>query len=419
MTEEEKVVVIDNGSGFIKAGFSGDNIPFTVFPSIIGRPRHHGVMVGMPQKYFLVGDEAQSKRGILALKYPIEHGIITGWDDMEKIWHHTFYNELNIHTFYNDYAVLLTETPLNPKTNRAKTTQIMFESFNVPAMYLAIQGLLSLYATGRLTGMVFESGEGVSHSIPCYEGYALQHAIFRLDLAGRDLTEYLMRLLTDHGYSFTTSAEREIVKDIKEKLCYVALNYEFELKKAETSSDIEKTYELPDGEIITIGAERFRCSELLFQPTLIGKSSEGIHKLGYKSIMRCDVDIRKELYENIILSGNSMLFDGMTDRMTQEMGRLAPSSINVNVKYGCRYSEKLMQTTVAGFLRNTGNNDVCNDVTHMIANYTNYAFSIPTKNLCWIGGSMLASLSTYVKEIFITKTEYDETGPYIVQRKCF
>ena len=213
--EECRTMVIDGGSGFAKAGLSGDDAPISVFPSIIGRPRHKGVMVGMGQPGCFVGDAAWSKRGICSMKSPIDCGVVDNWDDVEKLWHHTFYNELRCAP--EEHSVLLTESPSNPPRNREKSTQIMFETFSVPSMYLVNTATLTLYAAAKTTGIVVESGHAVTHTVPVYEGLMLKAGVCRLEVGGRDITERMIKISNDErGSQITgTSNEHRIMNEIK------------------------------------------------------------------------------------------------------------------------------------------------------------------------------------------------------------
>jgi len=256
-------------------------------------------------------------------------------------------------------------------------TSIMFETFQVPGLYVGIQAVLSLYSSGKTTGIVCDSGDGVTHTVPIYEGYSLPHAILRLNLAGRDITEYLVKLLSELGIDFTSSAEVEIARDIKERLCYVSLDYDKELEESKTSNKSIVEYNMPDGSIIKIGNCRFRAPEALFQPSLIGKEFPGIATTCYNSIFKTDVDVRKELYANISLSGGTTMYKNIPERLQTEVQKLAPQNAKVKVIYP---EER--------------------------------------KYSVWIGGSILSSLNTF-DNMWITKEEYNEAGVGIIHRKCF
>jgi actin-related protein len=371
-------IVIDNGSGVIKAGMSGENMPTVKFPSIVGRPRSDKQMIGVETKSEYIGDEAQKMRGVLNLSYPIESGIVTNWDDMEKVWSYCFNNELRMDP--SEHKVLLTEAPMNPKVNREKMTSLMFETFNVQGLYVSIQAVLSLYSNGRTTGCVIDSGDGVTHTVPVFEGYSVPHAVQKNLIAGRAITDHMTNLLQMEGITTQggQSAWKQIVKKMKEQLCYISLNLEEEKGKASSSTQIQKTFELPDGATVNVNTPRFMAPEALFHPDLIKEGDEtlGMHRLAFKSITDCDLDVRKDLYENIILSGGSTLYEGLPDRIEMEVDKLCPQQ----------------------------------GVVKVIATKDRY-YSV------WTGGSTLSSLSTFESQ-WITKEEYEENGAEIVHRKC-
>jgi actin len=384
-SKDEDAIVVDIGSFACRAGFAGEDGPRAVFPSTVGR---HRTAFGR-----LVGNEAQSKRDMLTLKYPIAHGIVSDWDDMEKIWHHTFYNELRVAP--EEHPVMLTEASIGPKANRERMTQIMFETFNVPAMYVSLQAVLCLHAAGLTTGCVLDSGDDTSYVVPIYQGYALPHAIVRLDRAGRSVTNALAQRLHSkergRSFDFLSPAGREVARAIKEKLAYVALDCDAEVAHevpaaaSSIGSVTDEPYELPDGSAIAITtADRFCCAESLFDPASASAALQcsapgrrGVGDCTFQCIQKCDIDIRAELYANVVLAGGTTMLAGFKERLTRELIALVPPRIAIKV------------------------------------------VALPERrSLSWIGGSSQACLSTF-KPLWVTKAEYDESGPSIVHRKCF
>lgn len=376
MVDAQVHTVIDNGTGYMKAGFSGEEAPRAVFPTLVGKPKPK-VLLGSEKKERLLGQEALEKLGISNINHPIENGVITNWDDIEKIWHHTFYNELRIAP--EEHNVLLTDAPLNSEENREKMTELIFETFTVPGMFIGTQSVLSIYSAGKTTGIVVDSGESITNFVPVYEGYAFPHAIVKVPIGGSDLTQFLIRLLIEKRYTIDSLSRMQLVNDMKEKQCYVSYDYELEVRETNQGGSLETKYKMPDGEEINLEYERFRCPEALFRPNLIGKEITGIHDQCYNAILKSDMEIRKDLYSNIVLSGGNTMYQGLPERLTKEVQKLTPSASSNKVKVVAMPERK-------------------------------YA--------TWIGGSILSSLSNF-QCMWITKGEYDEVGKQIVHKKCF
>uniref|UniRef100_A0A9J7Y0F1 Si:ch211-241j12.3 n=1 Tax=Cyprinus carpio carpio TaxID=630221 RepID=A0A9J7Y0F1_CYPCA len=369
MSDYKTPIVLDTGSGLMKAGFADQDLPTTVFPTVIGRPKYEEVMNGSVERELYVGHDAQHMRGVLTLKYPIRNGIVSNWDEMEMIWHHAF-QQLCVSP--EDHPVLLTEAAMNPLQNRQRSVELMFEAFSVPLAFVALQAVLALYASGRTTGVVLDSGDGVSHTVPVFEGYCLPHAVQRFDLAGSHVTLQLQKLLLEQGVCMQTSAELEIVREMKERCCCVALDYDAELKSAS-----EVHYTLPDGRIVSLASERFRAPEILFRPELIGRDHYGMHESVFRSILQSDIDLRRSFVGNVLLSGGNTLLPGLPARLRQEMRLLCPADLSVSV-----------------------------------SSPSDRDFSV------WRGGAALANMAD-LSSAWISADEYEEFGPQIVFRKCF
>ncbi|CCK71779.1 actin-related protein 1 KNAG_0H03650 [Huiozyma naganishii CBS 8797] len=372
-------VVLDNGSAILKAGFSGDETPAILEYTMAGKPRYKKVMTtGLEDRTF-VGNEAQRLRGLLALRRPISRGEVTNWDDMELLWSHIFYSKLQLgqgNSQIGDHPLLITEAPLNSTKNRETMCEILYETFNFDALYVAHPAVLSLYATGQTTGCVLECGEGYSASTPVYQGFALPSSIRRIDIGGRDITQELQFYIRKStGLSLFSNSEQEIVRTIKEKANYVALDYKFEEEKFFIHErENTSTVKLPDGQELTFGKGKYRTSEILFQPQLIGSECVSVPEMLLESINKVDMDLRTQLLENIVLSGGTTMLKGFDQRTMSETKKMLPKHTKVKIRSLAERSY-----------------------------------------IAWIGGSILSGLYGF-RNLWLTREMYEE-DPSMVHRK--
>ena len=337
--------------------------------------------------------EAEARRGVLALSYPLEHGVVHDWESVEQIWRCVYEQELGVAA--EEHPVLLTEPPLNPRRNRERMAELMFETFQAPALYLKVQAICALMATGSLSGVAVDSGDGVTHAVPVYEGYGVEHAVQRVNVAGRELTTFLQRLLSERGTRFTSSAEFEVARRMKEQLCYVATDFEAELQRVQSyPEEVEQAFALPDGQQVLLGSERFRCGEALFRPMLMGTEAMGMHECAHKAVTQCAVDTHRELLRNVVLSGGTSMLPGLPQRLLKELRALssAPNSSSAASATGEGISGKGCEVRVV---------------------------SPPEReHAVWMGAAMLAEQSA-MAEMWVTQEDYAEKGSAVVHEKCF
>jgi actin-related protein 2 len=382
-----KPVVCDNGTGFVKCGYAGDNFPAFIFPSMIGRPlmRFEEEFKDIELKDVMVGDECAAHRAMLETSYPVENGIIKDWVGMKHLWDYTFFEKLKIDP--QNHKILLTEPPMNPKGNQKNMLQNMFETYGFQGAKVNIQAMLVLYAQGLLTGVVVDSGDGVTHIVPVWEGICPPTLIKRLNVAGRHITKYLIKLLQVRGYAFNRSADFETVRQIKEKLCYVGYDLEVEKRLALETTVLIRKYTLPDGRVIKLGAERFEASEVLFNPSLIDCESVGVHEMLFNMIQEADVDLRSAFYKHIVLSGGSTMYPGLPSRLENEMRNLYLTHI-------CKGDQK------------------------RLAKFKLRIEDPPRrKHMVFLGGSVLADIMKEREEFWISKAEWQEHGERIIGKK--
>lgn len=403
MSEDSlQAVVLDPGSGVFKAGYAGNEYPTKSFQTVVGLPHlYNETAIHDRRKRFLkklagehvgveeykVGEAALANRHNHTLSYPMSRGVVSSWDQMEFIFEHAFLDLLDI--VPEETLALITEPAMTSTKNREKMAEFLFDVFGMPGIHMMSQAVLSLFSTGRTTGLVIDSGDHVTYTVPVYDGYLLDHCVKRLDIGGRDVTEYLQRLLLERGLYFTSSAEHHFVRELKESDQHVVqVNTDENITPEEICArwleparekQFEVEYMLPDGQSFIIGREKLQCTEMLFHPPLVGKEALGISEMVWDSLNSCERDVKKDMYSNLVLVGGNTMLPGFQQRITTDLDSLARKK---------------------GVLRNF---KVHSDPFRQFSS--------------WSGGSIMASLSTF-QDLVVTIDEWDEEGPVILEKKC-
>ncbi|KAJ3424892.1 actin-5c-related [Anaeramoeba flamelloides] len=350
-----KTVIIDNGTGSIKAGFGGEEFPHYVFPTVVGYPKEG--------KKF-IGDQLSKSKTKLKLVYPIKRGLITKWQEMEELWDYTFKQKLKVEP--ENARLFLTEPPLETNENREKKCQVLFETFGLNSLALNIQPVLSLYSFSKQNGVVLEIGTVIPETIN------------KLHLGGKDITKYLIKLLNEEKKEekkLCFEGDWDLIKTIKEKMCFVSTNPNIEENKRPLKQ-LTKTFQSKNS-TFTLSKNRYLATEILFNPQLIKRENEpNITSLITKSVEQCDERIHSEIYHSIVITGGSSGFNGLKERVEMELKTLLGNrSFNVILP---------VDTTISA----------------------------------WVGASML-SVAQNFQESWFTKQQYNEMGIQGVHKRFY
>ena len=374
-------IVLDPGTSAVKVGLAAESLPSLVTPTVIGKRVAQRKRLILTKKAdsddddelpaTTVGDDAvnamRERVGGVNLTWPMAHGVVKDWEAMEHLLNHSF-SELDSDP--EAAGVVLTAPPFNPRDCMERWATTLFESFQIPKLAVVPQGLCALYASGRVTGVVLDSGDGVTTVSPVYDSFPIAHATNRMNLGGGEVTAHLKRLLYERGYNFSNAVDELNLRQLKESLGHVSTDYSADL--AAPDGELE-SYELPDGSTVDVGKERFRCAELLFDPSLVHSEEKGMGDFVATAVQACGIDARKDLLSNVVLSGGNTLFDG--------------------------FSKRLQQDVVAKFPGLFGST--------MVVDAPDRKFNV------WAGASVLATLDSF-EDYFVTRDAFDEHGPSVV-----
>ena len=332
--DNKNIIVIDNGTNSIKCGFSGEKAPRSEFPNVVGKRRQFCGMIGdnniLNQKF--IGRKFVDKQKSLRLlsSYPVENGMIVNYDAMEEVLDNIFNNELKVNP--KEISVLCSQPINNPKSNREKLTQIMFETFEVAGFDLGIQPELCLYASGNLSGMSCDFGESFNYFVPVSDGKMIYSKNSKLPQGGKEVTLYLEKMLNKKGIDLSIKNDIKDLSKIKEDLCYIAYDLDKEIDRYNKGIIKDIEYKMPDGQVINIGSERFLCPDILFVPSRFETEIPGGADSIFDTIMSLDEEIRKDVFSNIFISGGNSLFAGFKERLTKELKCLSAKKLTDKLK---------------------------------------------------------------------------------------